>query len=108
MICFNASKYNKDKGTLTLSRKHLDFEGRKERVSFELSKMDNVCAKENYNYVGVGGFGRPVPNCLFFLYENQKQWIFCKSGKAIQLAEIINEIIVKQTTKSVNVFADDD
>ena len=104
----NISKYNRDKGILTLTRKYLDFEGKKTSVSFEISKMENVCAKENINYMGVGGLGRPLPNCLFFFYENRKQWIFCRSGKAVQLAEIINELILKQSTKTINVFADDD
>ncbi len=70
----------------------LKFTGKKIEAVFEVSKMQDVTAKENINYMGVGGLGRPVPNCIFFIYEDKKQWIFIRSGKARELAEIINEI----------------
>jgi len=88
----NAAKYSKDKGSLILTKKNLKFMGQKTEAVFEVSKMQEVTAKENMNYMGVGGIGRPIPNCLYFVYEDKKQWIFIRSGKARELAEIINEI----------------
>ena len=88
----NAAKYSKDKGSLILTKKNLKFMGQKTEAVFEVSKMQEVTAKENMNYMGVGGIGRPIPNCLYFVYDDKKQWIFIRSGKARELAEIINEI----------------
>ena len=88
----NAAKYSKDKGSLILTKNNLKFMGQKIEAVFELSKMQEVTAKENMNYMGVGGIGRPIPNCLYFVYDDKKQWIFIRSGKARELAEIINEI----------------
>ncbi len=85
-----SAKYNRKKGKLILTRRKLEFCSNTDSIIFELSQMSDVSAKENMNYAGVK-FGRIIPNCVFFNYNNQNQWIFCKSGSASQLAALISE-----------------
>ncbi len=101
-------KYGREKGSAVLTKRYLRFDGNKGSISFEVSQMRDVCAKENMNYMGVGGLGRPIPNCLYFTYEGQKQWLFCRSGHARNLADMINDINSKHSSRTLNnIFAED-
>ena len=82
------------RGRLFLTVKQLYFRDINGKcIVFEVAEMEEVRVKENYWRRGIS-FGRTIPNSIFFRYHNCKCSLFCGSGQANRLAEIIKKNIV--------------
>ena len=94
----NDAVYKNERGRAAITDHYLTFKGIKgNSFVFEISYMEDICAKENMFRRGIN-FGRMIPNSIYFHYNNHKQSVFFGSGRANELVEMLKGLKSKGKT----------